>query len=66
MVYIDLGIGACTLLFWLITAASSPGYIKKPKDINLLKLMKLIDVTFMCPDCEIVRTPRSRHCGTCD
>jgi len=28
--------------------------------------MQLIDHVQLCPDCEIVRTPRSRHCGTCN
>ena len=28
--------------------------------------MTLIDPTQLCPDCLVVRTPRSRHCGTCN
>mmetsp|Transcript_29510 Transcript_29510/g.44863 ORF Transcript_29510/g.44863 Transcript_29510/m.44863 type:complete len:83 (+) Transcript_29510:1305-1553(+) len=28
--------------------------------------MTLIDPVQLCPDCEIIRTPRSRHCGVCD
>lgn len=29
-------------------------------------MMTLIDPVQLCPDCQIVRTPRSRHCGTCN
>ena len=28
--------------------------------------MTLIDPVQLCPDCEVIRTPRSRHCGICD
>lgn len=63
---VDLGLGALTLLFWFICVQSSPGFIKKPKKLEFLKLMQLIDHVQLCPDCEIVRTPRSRHCGTCN
>jgi hypothetical protein len=31
-----------------------------------MQLMQLIDPIQLCPDCEIVRTPRSRHCGICN
>jgi hypothetical protein len=63
---LDVGLGILTLLFWWICLMSSPGFIRKPKDIEFLEIMKLIDPVQLCPDCEIVRTPRSRHCGTCN
>ena len=63
---LDVGLGLLTLLFWFICLMSSPGFIRKPKNIEFLEIMKLIDPVQLCPDCEIVRTPRSRHCGTCN
>ena len=63
---VDVGLGILTLIFWFICLMSSPGFIKKPKNIEFLEIMKLIDPVQLCPDCEIIRTPRSRHCGTCN
>lgn len=63
---VDVVFGVLTLIFWFVCVMSEPGYIKKPKDIEFLEIMKLIDPVQLCPDCEIVRTPRSRHCGTCN
>ena len=28
--------------------------------------MYLIDPLNLCPDCSIIKTPRSRHCSTCN
>ena len=40
---LDVGLGLLTLLFWFICLMSSPGFIKKPKAIEFLEIMKLID-----------------------
>ena len=66
LVYFDVGLGVASFFMWIFTAFTAPGFIKKPKNIDFLKLMQLIDPVQLCPDCEIVRTPRSRHCGTCN
>lgn len=44
----------------------NPGFIVKPQSLDFLQMLQLIDPILICPDCMIVRTPRSRHCGTCD
>ena len=40
---VDLGLGALTIIFWFVCVVSSPGFIKKPKNLEFLKLMQLID-----------------------
>jgi len=40
---ITLALGAATLIFWVICLLSTPGFIKKPKQLEFLKLMQLID-----------------------
>tara|TARA_B110000285_G_C15122813_1_gene618234 strand:+ start:1377 stop:1511 length:135 start_codon:yes stop_codon:yes gene_type:complete len=40
---IDLALGAATLFWWVVCVLSSPGFIKKPKQLEFLKLMQLID-----------------------
>ena len=34
--------------------------------MDFLKLMQLVDPIQLCPDCLVIRTPRSRHCSTCN
>ena len=40
---VDVGLGVLTLLFWLVCIFSQPGFIRKPKNIEFLEIMKLID-----------------------
>ena len=54
-----------TLTFYLLSSCKNPGYIEKPKNIDFLNLLQLIDPVQLCPDCEVIRTPRSRHCAIC-
>jgi palmitoyltransferase ZDHHC13/17 len=28
--------------------------------------MQVVDPLHLCPECEVIRTPRSRHCGVCN
>ena len=34
--------------------------------MDFLKLMQIVDPIQLCPDCLVIRTPRSRHCSTCN
>ena len=34
--------------------------------MDFLKLMQMVDPIQLCPDCLVIRTPRSRHCSTCN
>mmetsp|Transcript_4709 Transcript_4709/g.8035 ORF Transcript_4709/g.8035 Transcript_4709/m.8035 type:complete len:316 (+) Transcript_4709:1110-2057(+) len=58
--------GALSVALWLATTLKDPGFISKPKQMDFLKLMQLIDPVLLCPECEVIRTPRSRHCGICN
>lgn len=52
-----------TLLFLMMTTMSDPGVIRQ--GVDFLKLVEEFDATQMCPECQILRTIRSRHCGVC-
>jgi palmitoyltransferase ZDHHC13/17 len=52
-----------TLLFLMMTTMSDPGFIRQR--VDFLKLVEKFDATQMCPECQILRTIRSRHCGVC-
>lgn len=64
--YIISAIHLLAIVFWLLSSCMNPGFIKKTEKADFLKLMSYIDPVRICPDCQIVRTPRSRHCGTCN
>ena len=66
LVYANLFLGVGSIILWLWTQFSNPGYITKPKEMDFLKLMQIVDPIQLCPDCLVIRTPRSRHCSTCN
>ena len=41
-----------------------PGYLHKKHDF--LELLTKVHPCEMCPDCQVLRTPRSRHCAICN
>lgn len=59
------GIGVFAILLLLIGSCKNPGYLEKPK-IPFLTLLDKLDPTMLCPECEVIRTPRSRHCSICN
>ncbi len=52
----------CFLFSWL----KDPGYITKDHSIDFYELLCMFDPESLCPECEVVRTPRSRHCNICN
>jgi palmitoyltransferase len=60
------------VIFWLAVGIflvlwnSDPGYIKKDKSLNFTELLEKFDPNHLCPECEIIRTERSRHCNICN
>ena len=54
------------VFFFLMSQGSDPGYLRKPKNISFLSMMKTFDPVLLCPDCEVIRTTRSRHCSICN
>ena len=34
--------------------------------MNFMKMLKEFDPVLLCPDCECIRTDRSRHCSICN
>jgi hypothetical protein len=55
-----------TALFHAITMCKGPGYLKKPIEVTFMQMMEKFNPVLLCPDCEIVRTDRSRHCSICN
>ena len=54
------------ITFHLVCICRDPGILKSPKGIPFMSMMKIFDPVLLCPDCEVVRTDRSRHCSICN
>lgn len=54
-----------TALLHVITVCKDPGYLKKPTGVTFMQMLEQFDPVLLCPDCEVVRTDRSRHCSIC-
>ena len=60
----NLGITILCTLFFFMASCTKPGYLKNDK-VTFLEMLKNIDSTQLCADCELIRTSRSRHCPVC-
>ena len=65
LLYSSQGLFGATLLFCIIVWLSDPGVIKKDPSLNFVKLLDTLEASSLCPDCEVIRTPRCRHCTLC-
>jgi hypothetical protein len=52
------------LLIHLLLTCRDPGFIKND-GIEFMKLLETFDSYSLCPECQIIRTGRSRHCIVC-
>ena len=54
------------MFFFIAVWLKDPGYLYMRKDETLLKLLeKGTDSSAICPECEIIKPLRSRHCDVC-
>ena len=51
-----------------LASAMDPGMVRQdPRHpIDFLDMMLKFNSTDLCPDCKVIRTPRSRHCAICN
>ena len=53
------------MLLCVVVWLSDPGRLKKDPEMNFNKLLETLEASSLCPDCEVIRTPRCRHCTLC-
>jgi predicted amidophosphoribosyltransferase len=53
------------MLFFTLASNIVPGYLENPK-IDFQDMLEALDSTQLCPDCNVIRTSRSRHCSVCN
>lgn len=55
-----------TFILHIISLNMDPGYLKKPINVPFIKMLEEFDPVDLCPDCEVIRTEKSRHCSVCN
>ena len=64
MNFVGVVVDFFTLVLHLSLVCFNPGFLKN-KEIEFLKLLETFDSSSLCPECETIRTSRSRHCIIC-
>eukprot|EP01016_Furgasonia_blochmanni_P046407 TRINITY_DN6681_c0_g1_i3.p1 TRINITY_DN6681_c0_g1~~TRINITY_DN6681_c0_g1_i3.p1 ORF type:complete len:526 (+),score=75.36 TRINITY_DN6681_c0_g1_i3:104-1579(+) len=59
-------IAVLVIVFFLGTWLRDPGFLKKKKNLSILQILLKYECYNVCPECEIVKPPRSRHCELCN
>lgn len=66
LILVQFSLFFVTLFFHLMAVCTDPGYIKRPPTMDFFTMLKEFDPILLCPDCEVIRTDRSRHCSICN
>ena len=61
---VNMGLTISCLLFLTVVCTKNPGYLKRSD--NFMAMVLAIENSQLCPDCDCVRTSRSRHCAICN
>ena len=64
LLIVTLILDVLALCLHIALSAKDPGYIKND-GIEFLSLLEAFDAQSLCPECQIIRTGRSRHCIIC-
>jgi palmitoyltransferase ZDHHC13/17 len=59
-----IGLSLVLAVAFTVASCRDPGYVKK--QLPFMDVLSKIHPCEMCPDCEIIRTPRSKHCAICN
>lgn len=55
-----------SMMLWLGAWLKNPGTLEKNERFDFLNLLESFEPNCLCPECEVIRTPRSRHCNVCN
>eukprot|EP00826_Nyctotherus_ovalis_P002609 TRINITY_DN10526_c0_g1_i1.p1 TRINITY_DN10526_c0_g1~~TRINITY_DN10526_c0_g1_i1.p1 ORF type:complete len:312 (+),score=31.15 TRINITY_DN10526_c0_g1_i1:1162-2097(+) len=59
------GVAALVMVFFLVSWLRDPGYVSSKPNPQFQELVNQLEATAVCPDCESVKSLRSRHCAIC-
>eukprot|EP00347_Sterkiella_histriomuscorum_P023344 403335004 len=68
--YVVESLFGMTMLLWVLAWLRDPGFQRNHSDqeekISFEYLLDSLEPNCLCPECEVIRTPRSRHCNVCN
>jgi hypothetical protein len=64
--YLSVGTTAFVLLTFFYASCKSAGVVKRDKNKDFLTLLRDVNPADLCPECQVIRTARSRHCPICN
>ena len=64
--YITEALFVLSMILCCVVASSDPGYLQKDQRMDFIALLDTLSPTSLCPDCKLIRAPRSRHCYFCN
>lgn len=61
-------LGLKVIIPYIVATRKDPGILKNTDEhqIEFMTLLKIFNPNELCPDCKVIRTPRSRHCAICN
>ena len=65
MEHVSMGLFALAIISSVITWLIDPGYLERDDSYDFVRLLEVYEPKSLCPECEVIRTPRSRHCYIC-
>ena len=51
-----------SIILNILVSISDPGYLKRDEKMDFLTLLETMSPYSLCPECQLIRAPRSRHC----
>lgn len=60
----SLGLDFLALILHMCLACRDPGHIRNDR-IDFMKLLEAFEPQSLCPECNVIRSGRSRHCIIC-
>ena len=64
--FTDVFILVAFLFFSFLAWRQEPGYVQRDESLDFLSLLEQFEPNSLCPECEIIRPARSRHCNICN
>lgn len=55
-----------SFFFFFCTCLKDPGYLNKLSSFDFEEMLETFQCHDICPDCQVIRTPRARHCSLCN
>lgn len=64
--YIVIGSFFLSFILSIMCWWMEPGYLNKDPKFSFMELLEEFEPNCLCPECEVIKTPRSRHCNICN